>query len=248
MRVLQLTDMHIYATPEARFEGVDTRASCAQVLAHVHAHVRAYQALVLSGDLAMDGSAAAYAWLAHTFAVEHVPLLALPGNHDEPTVMARAAPALLRPMPATLQLGPWCLIGLDTRIAQRPQGALHAAQLAWLAALVARCPAPHVGIFMHHPPLAIDSPWLDPMGLRDATALWQLCESWSALRFIACGHVHQNLDTWRGTVRVLVTPSTCVQFAPRARGYQIDPRAPGYRILDLHDDGRVTTEVVRIAL
>ena len=151
-------------------------------------------------------------------------------------------------MPATLQLGRWWLIGLDTRIAERPEGALPEAQLTWLAELAARHAAPRGGIFMHHPPLTIGSPWMDPMDLRGATALWQLCGRWPTQRFIACGHVHQNFDTWHGRVQVLATPSTCVQFAPRARRYQTDLRAPGYRILDLHDDGRVTTEVVRVVL
>lgn len=86
-------------------------------------------------------------------------------------------------MPATLQLGRWWLIGLDTHIAERPKGALPEAQVSWLAELAARHAAPHVGIFTHHPPLTIGSRWMDPMGLRGA--ITPMCAQ-RAIAFLIC--------------------------------------------------------------
>jgi Icc protein len=50
-----------------------------------------------------------------------------------------------------------------------------------------------------------------------------------------------------GTVRVMTTPSTCVQFAPGSAKFAIDPRPPGYRRLTLHADGRIETEACWLA-
>jgi Icc protein len=44
----------------------------------------------------------------------------------------------------------------------------------------------------------------------------------------------------------MASPSTCIQFAPNSEDFKLDERAPGYRWLRLHDDGRIETGVSRI--
>jgi Icc protein len=41
----------------------------------------------------------------------------------------------------------------------------------------------------------------------------------------------------------MATPSTCVQFRPGARDFELDVLPPGFRRLTLHDDGRIDTTV-----
>lgn len=243
-RLVQLTDTHVYDTPAGRFGGYDTRASLAAVLDAVDANER-FDALVLSGDLAMDESAGAYRHLAAVFAGRAVPVLALPGNHDDPGRLAAAgfASALA---PASVACGAWQIVLLDTHVPGVQHGALGDAQLAWLAdALDAAADRP-LAVFLHHHPVPVGSTWMDAMALREPQKLWDVLARSDGLRAVVCGHVHQNLDTYRGPVRVLATPSTCVQFLPRARLYASDPRAPAYRVIDLCDDGDVRTEVVRV--
>jgi len=245
-RIVQLTDTHIYADAAARFDGVDTRASLRAVLAHLHAGPP-YDLLVLSGDLSMDGSRASYAWLAEALAEESVPVVALPGNHDDPACWAAADGTGFTPTPTLLTRGNWRLLMLDTHIDGVAHGALGPGQLAWLERTLAARPAGCCDVlFLHHPPLAIDSPWIDAMGLRDAAAFWQVLAA--APRPVACiaGHVHQTFDRRHAGVRVLTTPSTCVQFQPRSAHYAVDARAPGYRVLELCADGRFATEIVRV--
>ena len=48
----------------------------------------------------------------------------------------------------------------------------------------------------------------------------------------------------RGGVRLMCTPATSMQFVPRITEFAVDDRPPGYRVIDLHDDGSIATEVV----
>lgn len=48
------------------------------------------------------------------------------------------------------------------------------------------------------------------------------------------------------SIRLLACPSTCFQFAPGSREFKLDTRAPGYRWLRLHDDGRLETGIQRV--
>ena len=50
----------------------------------------------------------------------------------------------------------------------------------------------------------------------------------------------------RGHMRLLASPSTCVQFAPGSEEFQVDSEAPGYRWLRLLPDGRLETGVSRV--
>ncbi|MNG26033.1 3',5'-cyclic adenosine monophosphate phosphodiesterase CpdA [compost metagenome] len=47
-------------------------------------------------------------------------------------------------------------------------------------------------------------------------------------------------------MRLLASPSTCVQFAPGSEDFCVGNEAPGYRWLRLMRDGRVETGVSRV--
>ena len=60
------------------------------------------------------------------------------------------------------------------------------------------------------------------------------------------GHIHQELDAGAGAVRVLATPSTCFQFAPRSERFAVDDALPGYRWLTLDENGGIDSCVGRV--
>ncbi|KTC63185.1 hypothetical protein AO262_22830 [Pseudomonas fluorescens ABAC62] len=47
-------------------------------------------------------------------------------------------------------------------------------------------------------------------------------------------------------MRLLASPSTCIQFAPGSEDFKVSEQAPGYRWLRLHGDGRLETGVERV--
>ena len=50
-----------------------------------------------------------------------------------------------------------------------------------------------------------------------------------------------------GNIRLMSTPSTCIQFLPGSEDFAVDSRAPGYRWLTLHENGRIESGVQRLA-
>jgi Icc protein len=99
-------------------------------------------------------------------------------------------------------------------------------------------------VLLHHQPIPMEATGLDALGLQDAAEFRAVIERHPRVRAVAWGHAHQALDVFRGSKRWLCTPSTCMQFKPRDPGFVTDDRPPGYRVLDLHDDGGIATEVV----
>ncbi len=60
------------------------------------------------------------------------------------------------------------------------------------------------------------------------------------------GHVHQIFDDLRNGVKLMGTPSTCIQFNPNQDDFAIEKLPPGYRWLELMPDGRINSGVERL--
>jgi Icc protein len=101
-------------------------------------------------------------------------------------------------------------------------------------------------IVLHHPPVDCGSQWLDAQQLSDGERFWAILAQHPNVKAVVCGHIHQEMDCRQQGVRLLASPSTCVQFAPQSRHFKIDAQAPGYRWLTLQPDGTLTTGVVRL--
>ena len=90
------------------------------------------------------------------------------------------------------------------------------------------------------------SAWIDTMAIENAEALFDIIDRHPQVKGLLWGHVHQTFEATRRGVRLMASPSTCVQFAPRADGFTIDQEPPGFRLLALLPDGSIKSEVMRI--
>lgn len=244
--LVQLTDSHLFAAADGRLLGMDTADSLRRVVELVRAEQPRIDLLLASGDLSQDGSPDSYRRFAELTAALDAPARWLAGNHDEAQAL-RVACAGTDCLDTVTDLGNWRLIALDSSIPGAVPGQLDDAQLAQLDAALAGAGQRHVLLTFHHHPVAVGSRWLDPIGLRNAEALFAVVDRYPNLRCILWGHVHQEVDRQRNGVRLLASPSTCVQFAPGSEDFQVSCEAPGYRWLRLHADGSLETGVSRVS-
>lgn len=244
MRLIQITDCHLHADPQARSRaGVPLR----QLERVVEAAADERPDLVLvTGDISQDETAASYQLAERALSRLGCPWFWIAGNHDEPALMAA-----VREIRAEVDLDGWRLLLLDTRVSGQPHGELGQARLASLAEQLEADDRPTL-IAMHHPPLPVGSQWLDDIGLTDREALWQTLAAYPQVRLILCGHIHQAFASHarrpEGEVAVYGCPSTTDQFLPGSTDFAIDEASrPGYRVVDLHGNDW-TTWVERVDL
>ena len=244
IRLVQITDTHLFGEESAALRGVATLPALRAVLAHAAPHIEAADALLVTGDIVQDDSAG-YRHFRETFAALDRPVLVLPGNHDEPALLREA----LHGHPAFQFCGHrdiagWRIVLLDSVLPGSASGRLSAGSLATLDRLLGECRDRHALVCLHHHPVSMSSQWLDEVGLENAADFFRIVDRHAHVRGIVWGHVHQSMQAMRGGIHLLSTPSTCVQFAPQADDFAIDPRPPGYRILQLDAAGGIQTEVV----
>ena len=246
VRLVQFTDTHLLLDPDATLRGARTLPRLQACLAHARRHFFPADAVLVTGDIVHDDPAA-YGVVDLVFGELDVPVLLIPGNHDVPDEMRR------RLAHRPFQLGGefhtangWQVLLLESWFADSEdgEGQLGRGQLEALEHALARGTEPHAFVFLHHPPVRMDSPALDQLGLLDGAELCRTVSQHERVRGVCWGHAHQALDIYgRGAVRFMCTPATAMQFRPRNPTFEVDDRPPGYRVVDLAPDGSIVSEV-----
>jgi Icc protein len=245
LRLTQISDCHLSERAGGCLLEMDTDQSLQAVLALVRRERPRTDLLLATGDLSDSGSAAAYRRLLHATRDLAQDSRWLPGNHDD----AGTLRAVLGSDPrgrATALHGNWLVIALNTVVPGEVGGYLGAAELSKLHTTLTEYPGHHALIALHHHVLPMGCAWLDEIGVANAEAFWRAIAPFPQVRAIVGGHVHMESDRMHRGVRVLTSPSTCVQFAPGSDEFRVDAAAPGYRWLDLHPDGGIDTAVSRV--
>ncbi len=247
LRVLQLTDTHLCQSRGGTLLGMDTDHSLQAVIDLVKKERPAVDLLLGTGDLADGGAGSAYERLQEYFDQLTADNYWLPGNHDSRAKMAAAANSATR-LCKEIRGGHWQIVLLDSQVPGQVGGALGADELQLLEQALQG--AQEQGLYslvcLHHQPVAIGCDWLDQQMVSDAAAFFDVLDQHSGVRGVLWGHVHQEIDWDRNGVRLLASPSTCVQFAAGSVKFKADDQPPGYRWLDLHSDGRIETAVSRV--
>ena len=244
LRLVQVTDTHLTGTTGGELLGMNTARSA-------HAVINAAKGsgdidcFLITGDIAADEQPKAYKQLEEMLGHD-TPSLWLPGNHDDiRTNLKPLEPHLRR----RLRTPSWDVVMLQTQVEGEVGGALSASEIEALDAAISEAVAEnkHLLVATHHPLRSMDSAWLDEQSVRNADEALNLLAPHADRALIISGHVHQESDAVISGIRMLTTPSTCVQFAPQSRDFALDDLPPGYRSLRLYADGSVQTKVVRVS-
>ena len=244
MRVLHLTDPHLFAERTGSLRGAVTCDTLQSVLAHYRESGFAADLVALTGDIVQDDSAEGYAHCRDLVSALGLPVFCVPGNHDVPSLMRRMLPDPPFTCCGAVEDGNWLLVGMDTCVEGRAGGRIAARELRRMDETIAASRAEHVLICLHHPPVPMHSKWLDSVGLDNGDEFLARAAASGRVRAAICGHVHQDYDAVHGGIRVITTPSTCRQFLPRADEFAVDDRPPAYRRIELRPDGGVDTDLV----
>ncbi len=222
MRILHLSDTHVRRATGVDGRGVDARASLRRILRDC-AEVPGLDALVVTGDVADDGSREAYADvrnLVGAFARERgIPAILSTGNHDERHAFTEVLGCGHLETAGTVRLesadeeraaaslvGGYRIVTLDSLVPGKGYGRISAAQLDWLRDVLAE-PAPAGTVLaFHHPPIAVAGVEVQrALGLRNPHELAETIRD-SDVRVMLCGHFHLQLFGMLESVPVWVTP------------------------------------------
>ena len=251
-RILHLSDTHVTASGFDE-DGVDALASLDQILRDCR-HLAGLDLIVVSGDIADDGSAEGCALVRDRvgrFAADRgIPHVYTTGNHDRRPGFTAALGTghldarggdvgrLLRALDgeraAVGAAGGLRVITLDSLVPGYGYGVVSRAQLDALAELL-HDPAPAGTVLaLHHPPVWTPAAqWTNGMGLRNRDELGAVVAG-SDVAAILCGHFHLQLTGRLGGTPVWVTPGVVTR---------IDLTAPPHVVRAVNGAGATAIDV-----
>lgn len=249
IRLLQVTDMHLQASPEIEMRGVNPEQRFEQVMQAVATEPA--DLLLLTGDLTHH-AASAYQRIVKQLQRLSFPSVWIPGNHDLPGSMyAFADQGYGRKV---VELGNWRIVLLDSTAAPdgRGGGSLSEPELAFLQTELEQAAETdlHLLLVLHHHPLSVNSAWQDQIMLGNADQFWSIVERSAQVRGVICGHLHQHWQLQRGGVTLFSCPATAAQFKactamPQAED-DPDLAGPAYASYELRQEGGISTQIKRL--
>ncbi|MEX1198994.1 MAG: 3',5'-cyclic-AMP phosphodiesterase [Pseudohongiellaceae bacterium] len=253
VRVVQITDSHLYGDPDAELLKMNTQDSFERVLERVAECESGMDLILATGDIAQDASPSAYQRFVRYLQPFRVPFYWIPGNHDRRSVMAgmnKQGAVYREASRRRILVGRWQILMLDSSVPGEVHGYLSPEELDFLDRSLADAAADadvhHTLVCLHHNPHTGTATWMEGIGLRNADELLAMLAGRDTVRAVLHGHIHQTLDYEEDGIRFLCTPSTCIQFKPGVTDFTLDDQAPAYRWLELLEDGRIETGVERI--
>lgn len=221
--VAQITDSHLKREPSAGDHSPDEMLRRAvELVAQAQPDV-----LLLTGDIADDGSTEALERVAQAVKVLGVPVLATSGNHDDPAVVTAVLGAV-----DEMSIGGWRLLLADTSIPKTEWGRIDVPGLL-------RRLGPDTGVptllALHHPPISTSThPW---MRLDGGSELATALAARGDVRVVLSGHLHEAFNVVFGGVSYIGCSSSLYSIKHRNNEFILDNGHVGALVLSLSDDG-----------
>ncbi len=244
---VQISDTHFGPTPGYARHGAIPLPAGQRLVDRINQLPFQPDFVVHTGDITANPHPAAYELAKEALGGLHVPVYYVRGNHD--------AAADIK---ASMEMGAHeALSAGDDRLVYRfemkdhrflvldsfgppetdPQGFLTEEQMTFLREETAGDGPPLV-IFMHHPVLPMDSPWMDAnMLMMNGEAVHKaLLPARDRLRGVFLGHVHQSMQTMRDGILYVAAASSFTQFSSWPSDVNVghvEDEGPGFNFVRL---------------
>jgi Icc protein len=239
MRIAFITDMHLGAEGEQP-QGVDVRQNFLKALAFL-TELKP-NCLVIGGDLSNStGDRAIYEWVKKEIDKLPFSCYVISGNHDESALIADVfkfsnflhGSELYYALP---------LEGRPVIFLDSSKGDLSPEQWTWFREHLMALRDNNVLVFMHHPPIPADVVFMDrKYPFRQSEQFLELTRDLPCHVTVVCGHYHVEKVVQRGSLLLLITPSTFYQMKQDTPTLTVDNYCVGVREINLTSHGTNST-------
>ncbi|GGW80175.1 metallophosphoesterase [Alteromonas halophila] len=244
MKLIQISDCHLFDDTEKTGNGdINPYHTLSRVLDDVMQ--QGCDAVIVTGDISEDDSHASYShfMLMMEEKLGELPWKMIPGNHDNNDHFEELSQRhLVAGDPWDLEK--WCLHGLDSRTSTS-QGNVDQKQLAATESALAQYTSKYHLLCLHHHLIDTNS-WMEKHNMTNAEDVLDWITDQPQLEHVIHGHIHSPVESDYQGNKIYAAPATCWQYA-LSEEFALADEAPGYRIIELLDDGTFTTSVRRIS-
>lgn len=236
LRILHLSDTHLFGDGSLHYGKVDTLAALQRVLDRA-AELDLIDVVVASGDLSDDGSVESYRLLhglLEPWAAERGAIVVYAiGNHDRREQFEEVLGARTR----VFGVNGFRIATVDSTVPGYGYGNLDEAQLDALRVALEEPTEGGTVVVLHHPPVPASTTLLAALELQNPAELLDVCAT-GDVRLILSGHYHHSLSTEADGIPVVVAPGVANTADPLALpGTERATVGSGFALIEVPADG-----------
>ena len=230
MLIAQLTDTHVQNPPSeanARFE---------TAVAMLNAEDPRPAVVLATGDMTNDAKPGELAELVRMLEPLELPLLVLPGNHDDPEAFRETFDmpwASDDHLSWIIDLDEIQIIGLDVTVPGHDHGLFDETRESWFAEALAMTAGRPTLVAIHQPPFASGIERMDASRLQRPQPFIEAVQGADHVSRVVCGHLHRPATAAIGSVTVSTCLSTVLHPALRlnsALPFELVADPAGYQL------------------
>ncbi len=254
MLIAQLSDLHVCSDPTLSAKNIFAE----RAIEAIWRLKSRPDVVILTGDVTEFGTAEEYKLVGRMLSRLDMPIYPIPGNHDDRDRM-RAEFRQIGQLTAgykllnyVIETRPVRLIGLDSVIPGRAEGALAQEALDFLDDALAKERRVPTLIFLHHPPIMTGLESKDGIRLfKGADRLVNILAGHPQIERIVSGHFHRSIQARFGNTICQVSPPVRY-MTPAERGdvdeHEIDEELPGFLLHRWIETVGLVTQICPIPL
>ena len=257
MRMIQFTDTHLLPENGTKLHGEDTFVALRRAVRSALSLKPPPDIIVVTGDIAEDGSIGSYIRFKSIFKDTDIPVLVTPGNHDDLDAMRTAFSGSNIEIGSYSEWKHWSGIFVHSQVVRASHGNINSISFKELEASLERSKNRPTMIALHHPPLS-DCPSTG-CKLQNDREFLKLISKFKNVKMILAGHLHQDIEKDYSHFKILVSPSTFAQgLHPEAStkvdvedfwaSHALDISKQGFRVVDLLASGEFKTETKFVSI
>ena len=242
-RILWLSDLHF--EHQDKVLGHDPVARLIAAINFINQHYTDATLCLISGDMVETATVANYTAVKALLDTLTMPWHPMTGNHDDRALFLDHLPLPDTAMPGfaqyTVDVPNLRLICLDSLKPGTASGMLCTDRLQWLRGTLEANPDLPSAVFLHHPPVSLGLPMLDPDRLENGNDLLDLLNSFPTVRYLFFGHVHRPVIGQINHLPYASIRSVLYQAPPPAPAWDWDrfrpaTEAPDLGVIDISND------------
>lgn len=232
MLIAQISDLHLRTDGKLLKDKVDSVAALEAAINHLNALDPQPDVVLATGDLVNKADKQDFQALRAGFDRIQAPVLVIPGNHDDRTLMRETFGDQgyfqdEKFLHYTVEDYPIRLIGLDTVKEGSDGGELCGSRRGWIDSRLREQPECPTFIFMHHPPFGTGIGFMDKLDFYGASQFAEIISRHPHVVHITCGHMHRPMTVAYSGTAASVAPSLVFQMA-----LDLKPDAPSGFVLE----------------
>jgi 3',5'-cyclic AMP phosphodiesterase CpdA len=225
--LVQITDTHILPKGELLYAQVDTSVHLRRTVVEINRIRPLPDLLIITGDLVERPDEESYAHFKELIAPLSIPVFVLPGNHDDPEVMAEVFadtpcfPVKDNTFQYSIEEHEFRLLALNSHAGGSELPELDGLHLDWLKKELPKSEAPTL-VALHHPPMRTGIEFIDMGGAEWFQGLKDVLDNTHNVHLVICGHCHTDMAGRIAKVPVYMSGSVAHQLIA-ARAMDIAP-------------------------